>query len=1157
MATQREKVSVEMLVQPKLDPKAVSSAMREAKDLQRKLSSMKVDWKSVSKHSAATLRSVNDVSTAASAFAKDLSMAAKMSFKELNELGKQIGAAAKKAEGLKQKYASAKSPADKKQAASELNAVSKEMLELTQQVNHYRKSNKVFGDELQKVSKAQVAYRKSLQTSAKYTGKNFSRDMGHALRRASGGGLRGAIRGVAGAGDAGAKYSKGVGARAALAGGGQAGAMGSALSMLSKSVPILAGLAAGLTGLWQLIKAASEHQTKLNKALMEGVGSSGDFTTSTDQYARAVDDVRHAAMDSSKEFLRFGGNSEQALKIVNRYAVESTGSLMKTRTALANLGDGDVQQGLVMMAKNAMAFGRALGMEAEDVGSMMGQLQSEAGYAESEIQGVMSNVVKAAATANMPMTKFMSIFRQVLPDVELYQNRLEELTGTIKLLSKAMSPKDVKRFMEAFGKGFSQTDFRQRLKTTLITGVGFVSKTLDTDFSAKAKSMAENFAKYGIKPEEFEKAYKGGTGAMAELVSKTQGRAAAQGEQLSGTEISNAMKLARFEGARQKGGALNMATAMKGGGMLSTFKILKEQSQAFTKGFDGLAEHVIQQTGISEDQYEALRSTSETMQVMRSQIDMYGKTNSKSLNSSLRSLIAQQRGIDEGQVTSEMMKKATEDQLFLAAEKSNDDKKAVMTAEDLAVQQVTATTSIGDKIENIIAYLLEKIYYVLEPILKVLDKVWEWLVGSGDQKAALSRVDRFNAGIQGSTYGTADKGKIAQLSGVIGKGIQSGATGGDLAAKASGAYDPMVLQENAKAIAKSFGKQAESRGMKAADAANLQTAFYDALKAGKIDEAFRKIAEMPGDVETNLMQFGQNILPNSMSEAERARLSSGQGPMRRPGAAEEASFKTKKEYEDFVAAKREAADIESDMTPMIAGKGGAVAVPVAGKGGAGTATPASRGVSEKQFKETQEEQAKQFSDSLEDQSKEQVQATEDVYDGIHDLLTLLKKGIRYESTFLTGQWANVLKTSTLEAYRTALLEYAVIQARMQDSDGFRKLLSVYGQDVAGGNSGVAVRSLMEMGTGSSDPNLLLEKFNDKRDHYSGSKLVGGPVHDTGMYRLHRGEYVVPSQQVSSAGSGKGGGGNVYATVNISGSGLSQQQLEGAVFSALDSIARRS
>jgi hypothetical protein len=73
------------------------------------------------------------------------------------------------------------------------------------------------------------------------------------------------------------------------------------------------------------------------------------------------------------------------------------------------------------------------------------------------------------------------------------------------------------------------------------------------------------------------------------------------------------------------------------------------------------------------------------------------------------------------------------------------------------------------------------------------------------------------------------------------------------------------------------------------------------------------------------------------------------------------------------------------------------------------------------------------------------------------------------------------------------------------------------------------------------------------DTLKGSRLSGGPIPDTGYYKLHRGEYVVPALPAATQKSSSGPT-TVYMTVN--GSGLNQQQLEGAIFSAMDKHARK-
>jgi hypothetical protein len=363
----------------------------------------------------------------------------------------------------------------------------------------------------------------------------------------------------------------------------------------------------------------------------------------------------------------------------------------------------------------------------------------------------MKDVVQSAATASMPMTKFMEIFKSVIPNVELYQNRLEELTGTIKLLSKTMSPKDVKRFMDAFSKGFSGMDFKQRLKTVMITGADKVKDILGKGFSSRAREMAEGLKDSNITPEEFDKAFRGGEKAMAALMAKAQ----ASGK-VTGTQIGEAMKLASYEKARQ-GGPLELATALRGAGLYDTYSILKEQSQTFVKGFDGLSEHVIQMTGITEDQYLAMRDTQRSMEFWGAEIDQGGMTHSKSLNAGIeKRLIPLHKTMADWKTLS---KQEQERILFEASQEHDTAKNAKITAEDLAQEQVTATTSVSDKIENIIAFLLEKLFSVMQPLLDLVDDIWRWLTGTEDQKKMIKEVQNLRDITAKGYEGAADEHK--------------------------------------------------------------------------------------------------------------------------------------------------------------------------------------------------------------------------------------------------------------------------------------------------------------------------------------------------------------------------------------------------------------
>ena len=505
----KETVKLNIPVIPKLDKKATANLIRDIRKLEQELSPIKTALKDVTSKANSSVQELRKLSSAVDSTSKKLK-------KSLNETSTGLKKASKAGSGGggRKPFKDLEDGADSLEDAFTL-------------LNKSLKSQRNTTD---KVTKAQDRFQKGLK-NVKF--ENFNKRVKHfaSIFDAPKGGGAGArhiashawetVRSYKGSGrryrspdpDDRIPYSRATrGGRTGTApgGGGGLGAVGGAASWA-----LLAGIA--IAAFIKVLEMASQSQVKLNKALVEGTGTAKDFGLSADQYHESIDTLRNAIQDSTGTLLKFGGTSEQTAKVVNAYMKEATGSIAQTVSQLEDLGGGKVQEGVLELTKASMAYGRALGIGAEESSAMMGKFTTDMGYGAQGSIDLMGNIVKAAATANMPMTKFMSIFHQVLPDVELYQNRLEELTATVKLLSKTMSAKDVQNFMNAFAKGFKGTDFQQRLKTYFIAGEKVVSGALKTDFEAKAKIIAKNLKDQGLEGAgedlgaEMQKAMEGGT----------------------------------------------------------------------------------------------------------------------------------------------------------------------------------------------------------------------------------------------------------------------------------------------------------------------------------------------------------------------------------------------------------------------------------------------------------------------------------------------------------------------------------------------------------------------------------------------------------------------------------------------------------------------
>ncbi len=1146
MAARKEKIGIGMQIRPEIDPKAVAEVIRDAQALQKRLSSMKMDWKSLSKQARANISEIQNMSSAAEQFAKKLGKGAQESFKKLKTLGDQLEEATDKAAAVKQAYGDQKDPKVKEALGEELGSLSKTISGLNKQITDQQKTSKKYGSELKNVLGSQIKFRQSLESAASYTGKNFSKDITASLSNLGKGpgGIRAFLGDVAGATG---KAAGGGVARGAIAE--QDAGTGEAMQSIAKAVPALTAAVAVLAAFWEILKKASQHMTKLNKELLDGGGFARELTVKTVDYRKSVDDLRDASIAAADDLLAIGGTSSTASKAIGAFSKETTGSLQRTEETLKRLGGGDLKQGVAEFAKVSFVYGKALGMEADEVGTMMGKFVSEAGYGADQVQDLMGNVVKAAATANMPLTKFMDIFKSVIPDVELYKNRLEELTGVIKVLSKTMSAKDVKDFTEAFAKGFGGTDFKQRLKTVLISGTEFVSKVLDKDFTSKARAIAEQFKEYGGNEDEVIQAMRGGEKTMAALMAKYQGVASQQGKELNATAVGDAMKLAGYEGARQKGGALNMATAMSGAGMGATYRILKQQSQAFTQGFDGLSEHVIKQTGITEQQYQAMRSFSQSMEVYQAQIQKFGKTQSKSLNDSLKKVLAR-RG------ETNLMKATEEDIIDAAADSNKFDKQDLSQQKDIkqvTVDMYNVTTSLDEKIDNVIGYLLEKVYEVLDKyILTTLNDLYDYLsMGKSGNTLGMTqkRVDK-SLLTQDDTKEMSDdaKKRLNDVHDQIAKTAADGTQGVDWIGKMKDSFSV----DDLRGISGSYGEYAKSQALKQGksedEAEKIAQTVSAQMSSGVMDNDVNKalwaLKDTPGDWKDAFTVL------NSMVGKEKLRIEK-QKQGRRGGTetvadklAREDAEKKKKESDDRVDLSGEIeklTDVQSDAAAAAGAnqpvRMGTTTVehvrPGAGPAGTPGATDPVTAASADQQQATKES------------GEDITQSVATTTDAIGDLHDKINKGIPLDKTYTNNVLKNVIKEATLASFRKALLEFSVIEAKIKSQDEFAKALAASGGDVI--EAGVNMQGLY----GATDQDSL----NKIVEAAKGSKLSGGPIPDTGMYKLHRGEYVVPALPASTA---RGGGGGTNIThININGTSLTQQQLQSAVVQAMDQVARRS
>jgi len=749
-------LKIRIPVVPELDKRAVATLRKDVAALSKELNKINIDYKVLAKTSQVNAKELQNMSDGAKSLGDNLAEAAKKATTDIDKTTKQIERVRKKAEQLQKKSAKAGSSGDapaQEQADADYGRVSVALSKLEDQLLEQKKTAQQFNTELKRGVTHQRNSNIQLRRLANYDPSDALGGIFSGIKSVLTGG------GAGGLGTAATAAARGVGGHVVRSAGGGPGGGGidpAMLSTMGKAMGALTVAAGVIGGFVQLLLAASENTSKLNKALAQGIPLAGDMGLGIGVYIESLKNMRQAAMKSGGAMIQYGYNTEEALKMVNQYAKESTGSIEATERRLSQWGGGGskgVEKGLLMFTKNAQMYGKALGMTGEETASMMGNMVSEIGISGDNVMSTMGDIVRQAAAAGMPTHKFMDIFREAIPNLDLFTNRIEELTGTIKMLSKTMDPRAIKGFMQAFSQGFDQMDFKQRLKMIFVVGPGKMSKLLQRGVNNASKNLGKQMP--GL-AKSMAKALKGADPINA--MRKLAGEAMATGE-ATGAQVMAMNKMARMQ-ELGRGGPLKMAGAMRDMGFSERMEALELHAGALTGGdISGLGEHVAKSLGVSEAEYKAIIAMKDAMGNYMSQASSIGRTSDLEMNNSLKEQFSElphnlgktmTDGLFEAEMKSmakhnpktleQMIKKSAIEQTEADLKKASDEEAGRQSMEELTIDHTRETQSISDKITNIIQVLLQKLYVILEDVFQIFQGLYDylpdWISGKNDDDYA-------------------------------------------------------------------------------------------------------------------------------------------------------------------------------------------------------------------------------------------------------------------------------------------------------------------------------------------------------------------------------------------------------------------------------------
>lgn len=1163
--------SIIIPVVPQLDDRATQGFWKDIKKLQKDLKKVDVGFKNTSKTAAQNVQQLRQMSKSAESFGKTLSSGAASVYKNLGKLSdkleKEQEKAAKAIRGKTKAKAAGKDTKEFDDAFAEAAAG---IVRLNQQVEIQRNAAKKFTSELNKASEAQTKYSKQVKQLASYDAAGgFSEGLKNMFSGSSSG-LKSGVVGVMG--------SIGKGIQGALAknlmkkhesavASGDAGGVASAafqMKMLAGSAATMAAAAAGIAVFVNLLVKASSHMTNLNKAMGAGEGFASEMGAKTGEYTQTLKNMRDAAMDAHGAMLKYGLDSEKSLQIVGAFSKQASGSVIKTAAQLKKLGDGDLQSGLFKMATQAQLYGKALGMQATEVASMMGDLVSEVGMNSDQVLGTIGDVVKQASQANMPLTKFSEIFRQAVPNLDLFTNRIEEVTGMVKLMSKTMDPKGIKNFMNAFGKGFEQLDFKQRLKMALVVGPGEMGKIMQKDMDRAGKSV-KNSLPDSLKGA-FDDAMKG-KGSLTELAAK----ASMQGVQ--GTTVANIKKLERMR-SLSKGGVLKQATGMREMGMLGRMEALEKYAGRFTGGdITGLGEHVAKQLGVSESEYQAILDLKASMQTQMSALNKYGRTGSKSINDNLKKMYkgdqrAAGMNLDSDEEFEKFMKtlakndpKGLEESVKIAStmqvseaeQKAKDDEKAAASLEDIGIEQVNATISLGDKVENVIGMLLEKLWYVLDEVLRMLGSIYDFLPNfmTGKKESAAATMLRSSSKDAGK-FGLTEAGKKSyiQTNSQMASMLEAGADtkklmntfGGDLL-KVMGKSDA----EQRAIFANAFDGKDLDKFMKASQEADVVTTDkmlkeLDPEKAAKLlsAAAFSSAKDMKDFDPGAKKETKKTELMSKKMLAAKAEMNAGDVDWRSLEQGLQDSLAKASTPEDKAAVQKEIDDMNKKKAEAEASKSkndeaskkkeaekadpSAIAAAVATAPAAATQPSSSPAVKNADAVTKSTE----IQGDIQKTGEESVKKAEEQYEKMSDTLSLLKKGVKLEKSWMSREYKYVVMKAVEDGVKGPLLDQIILYAKIWDD---KELREAYASDP---------ESVRKLGLGSKELDAISGTESGEALKKAAALKVpsyddGGGVARGGLALLHAGESVVTNKGTGGKTVNMGG-----VTINVTTDATAEQ-----------------
>lgn len=599
--------------------------------------------------------------------------------------------------------------------------------------------------------------------------------------------------------------------------------LGPMLQMLGKMGPLLGALSSSIVGIIKLFVDAEAAAKDFNKNIMETAGSGQflhDSMNNATAGADALDKTLKKIYDQSTSLdnLNWGINKSTHQAVLNSLNAEGV-SLQRLEQDFANTAKG--AQDAAGHAKDfgstvqmAVAYSKKFGVSLQEITAMQSEMMTEQGMSLSTVQKQFSSMSKGAEEAGIASNKFFGIIRGISADLNLYNTRMEDAVHMLTQLGKVMSPKNAAKFMQASTGALKNMGRTERLKVALLSG-GKAGAVVDRDIKRHSSALAERIGdatKGAFSPEEIAKAVESGGADLQKIL-------AAAPKEMAG-ELREAQLELKMKQGMRKGGVFGTGLAAGEAGPAAQLQILTDSLKGFNGGktlMGGIGEigqqMMAENLGISIEQLNHMAKFEVAMNDQRDVLKKSFKTDEK-----LQKKLSKIMGHDVKDAAE--IDKLGYDQLMDTMDKDAQDQlKQGETDMDFAKKTAHSTSSMLDKLETIMDWIMNQVYNVMIGIWDTVSGMFDLMPGSGDS-AKFAKMEIAAAK-------TRNKDVMAAV----------GASGGDLFKM----KDALIGGEGMKNVVAAINKDATTNEDK-----KKQDALFQAMQKSATKEQLKKAADMAG-----------------------------------------------------------------------------------------------------------------------------------------------------------------------------------------------------------------------------------------------------------------------------------------------------------------------